>query len=201
MKRYPYKEPWTAPWKVFFDRLRRQDLNWPESLWVCVMVVATLSICGFGILTLLPLIAKVSVALVVAAFGIIGSLVSTSLTLWIWNDTKRRLGKGSYKKIYSELGIPLKIQELRNRPKIKSPPGTRLLSVVEFFYSPKTVEEVFKPLIADWRTEYFDALKQNRTVKARWISARYRYHFAITMGVSRVYALFRSVLSVLSARK
>jgi hypothetical protein len=81
-------------------------------------------------------------------------------------------------------------------PKIKPAPGTKLLSFVEFFYSPETVEEVFKRIIADWRIEYFEALKQNRTIKARWISVRYRYSFVVAMGVSKVYSLFRSIISV-----
>lgn len=85
--------------------------------------------------------------------------------------------------------------------KIELAPGSRLLSIADFFYSAKTVEEVFEPIIADWRTEYFEALKQNRTIKARWISLRYKYDFAKAMGANKAYSLFRGILSALFARK
>src|SRR5438270_807519 len=44
----------------------------------------------------------------------------------------------------------------RSKPsvRVKRPPGVLLLIVVNFFFSRKTVEEVFKPIIADWLTEY-----------------------------------------------
>ncbi len=100
-----------------------------------------------------------------------------------------------YESILEDLLNRRKSLEIARRSKIKSAPASKLLSVVEFFYSPKTVEEVFKPIIADWRIEYFEALKQNRPIKARWISVRYKYHFGMTMGVSKVYSLFQSILS------
>lgn len=70
-------------------------------------------------------------------------------------------------------------------------PGSRYLSLVEFFYSPKAVEEIFKPIIADWRTEYCEALKQRREWKARWISIRYHYRFVQVIGLSKVFSLIK----------
>jgi hypothetical protein len=73
-------------------------------------------------------------------------------------------------------------------------PGGRLLKVVDFFYSRAAVEETFKPIIADWRTEYFEAVLDGRTWKARWITARYSYAFVMAMGLSSVFSIVRSFL-------
>jgi hypothetical protein len=78
-------------------------------------------------------------------------------------------------------------------PNISKAPGGSLLMLVEYLYSPKTVEEVFKPIIADWRTEYFDALKEGQNRKASWISVRYIFSFGMAMGLSKVISVIRSV--------
>jgi hypothetical protein len=79
---------------------------------------------------------------------------------------------------------------------IKGAPGSILLRIVEFFYSPAAVEETFKPIIADWRTEYFDALQGKRVFKARWINLRYIIAFVMAMGLSKFYSLVKSFISV-----
>jgi hypothetical protein len=93
--------------------------------------------------------------------------------------------------------VVLKAIRPRSRQnRINKAPGSNWLSIVEFLYSPKTVEETFKQIVADWRTEYFEALKQGRTCKARWISIRYTFSFIMSMSLSKVYALFKSFKSV-----
>jgi hypothetical protein len=84
----------------------------------------------------------------------------------------------------------------RRTPEIGSPPGAGLLAVVDFLFSPRTVEETFKPLIADWRFEYFEALKQSRVLKARWISVRYVYAFITVMSLSRLLSFLNQLKSV-----
>ena len=79
---------------------------------------------------------------------------------------------------------------------VRNAPGTRLLLIADFLYSPKTFEQTFKPLIADWRYEYFEALKHGRTKKARWISFRYRYSFVMAMSLSKVFSLLKQIRSV-----
>jgi len=79
------------------------------------------------------------------------------------------------------------------RRRIKNAPGLKLLSIVEFFFSPTTVEETFKPTVADWHSEYFEALKQKKFWRARWISVRYTYRFIVAMGLSKVLFAIRSV--------
>jgi hypothetical protein len=76
---------------------------------------------------------------------------------------------------------------------ISKAPGSNLLVLVAYFYSPKIMEEVFKPLIADWRTEYFDALNEGKSTKAKWISVRYIFSFGMAMGLSKVLSVIRSV--------
>jgi hypothetical protein len=67
-------------------------------------------------------------------------------------------------------------------PRIERAPGSVFLIFVDFFYSSKTVENIFLPLVADWRNEYFEALLKGRKWKARWISIRYRYIFIQVIG-------------------
>jgi hypothetical protein len=75
------------------------------------------------------------------------------------------------------------------RVRLQQPPGSIWLSFVDFLYSATTVEKVFKPIVADWRMEYFDALKAKRPLKARWISFRYYWSMLKAMGISQVLSL------------
>jgi hypothetical protein len=100
------------------------------------------------------------------------------------------------KKVFSTMALlekPSKVQAKTVRPLISKAPGSRLLTIVQYLYYPKTVEEVFKPLIADWRTEYFDALKAGKNRKASWINIRYIISFGMAMGLSKILSVIRSV--------
>ena len=77
----------------------------------------------------------------------------------------------------------------------ESAPGTRLLGIVEFLCSTKSVEKVFIPLVADWHKEYFDALTEKRWFKARWISVRYTWSFILAMGLNRLLSFIKSFTS------
>lgn len=78
---------------------------------------------------------------------------------------------------------------------INKTPGATLLRLVNFLYSTGTVEKTFKPIIADWRTEYFEATCQGSFVKARLISAGYAYRFVAAMALSTIYSFLRSLTS------
>jgi len=82
-------------------------------------------------------------------------------------------------------------QSLMQPKKISEAPGSILLSIVEFLYRPTTVEHTFRPIIADWRVEYFDALQQGRVLKARWITFRYTYSFITAMCASKVLSFIK----------
>ena len=75
-------------------------------------------------------------------------------------------------------------------------PGTRLLRLVDFFYHPNTVKCTFKPLIADWQAEYFNAYQENRTVKARWICVRYYWAFFAAIGLTKLFSLVKYLGSI-----
>jgi hypothetical protein len=83
-----------------------------------------------------------------------------------------------------------------SKSSVGKPPGTRWLSFVVFFYSPKTVELTFKPIIGEWQHEIFEALKEKRTIKARWISMRYRWAFLKAMGLSKVWEAIEKVVGL-----
>lgn len=106
-------------------------------------------------------------ALILAFFAVVGSLLAV-------------------------LRFAIEVRMLSNR--IANAPGARYLALVDFLYSPRTVEETFKPIIADWRLEYFNALTEKRKYKACWISIRYSYRFALAMGLSHAYALIRQIV-------
>jgi len=78
---------------------------------------------------------------------------------------------------------------------ISEPPGSKLLLFVDFLFSPRTVEQTFKPLVADWQYEYFEALKQGRTSKASWVSMRYRCLFVWCIGLSKLFSLLKQLKS------
>ena len=70
------------------------------------------------------------------------------------------------------------------------------LSFVEFFCSPKAVEGIYKPIIADWRNECFNALEHGRKWKARWISVRYNCRFIQALGLNKLLSLVRIFRSI-----
>lgn len=79
--------------------------------------------------------------------------------------------------------------------KISSAPGSRLLRLADFFCAPKTMSMTICPLIADWRTEYYEALNQRRIWKARWISFRYYSAFAKALCLRRALNLVKALTS------
>jgi hypothetical protein len=82
---------------------------------------------------------------------------------------------------------------LLGRPNtIKRAPGYRILAAAEFLCSPKTIDQVFEPLIADWQQEYFNALNDNRWLKARWISIRYMWKAGLAFGLCKLFAAVRA---------
>lgn len=104
------------------------------------------------------------------------------------------VGKIIYEKgdIFNKVIFPL-LSPLKRELKVKNAPGHTLLSVADFFFSPTTIENVFKPIVADWRKEFFDALQEGRRWKAQWIRVRYVLSFVMAMGLSKVLSLIRSV--------
>lgn len=78
------------------------------------------------------------------------------------------------------------------RSSIEKAPGFRVLQVADFFCSPKTIDQVFEPLVSDWQEEYFAALNGGRWFKARWISIRYMWKALLAFGLSKLFAAVRA---------
>lgn len=58
------------------------------------------------------------------------------------------------------------------------PPGYRMLAAARFLFSPKTIERVFEPIVADLQHETFAAEHAGESVsRLRFISARYWLSF------------------------
>lgn len=84
----------------------------------------------------------------------------------------------------------------RTPHKILGIPGESILALVNFLYSPAKVEQTFAPMVADWRHEYFEAMRQGREAKARWISLRYRWAFIKVICLSPIFLLVKQLGSV-----
>jgi hypothetical protein len=74
---------------------------------------------------------------------------------------------------------------------ISEMPGARLLQLAQLFFSPATVERTFNPIVSDWRTEYFEAHKEGRVMRAQLISACYTHKFVAAMVLSKAYSFLR----------
>ncbi len=55
---------------------------------------------------------------------------------------------------------------------VHRPPGARLDAFSSFFFSKRTYQTVLKPYLAELQEEYFEALKEGRSRKARWVRLR-----------------------------
>lgn len=56
--------------------------------------------------------------------------------------------------------------------KLRSAPGTKAIWILDFVFSKKAMDEVFRQCVVDMRDEYFTALDQGRRYKGRWIVVR-----------------------------
>lgn len=61
--------------------------------------------------------------------------------------------------------------------KVRRAPGSHLLWLADLLFSRKSVGEVLEDAVIDMRQEYFDALSQGRTGKARWVRIRGTWAF------------------------
>lgn len=70
----------------------------------------------------------------------------------------------------------------RRDRRIVKPPGSVMQSVAEFLCSRKTLEQVVKPIIADMRFEYWEALARGRTKKAAFVRIRALLSLCFALG-------------------
>jgi hypothetical protein len=81
----------------------------------------------------------------------------------------------------------------RAAARITRAPGTYVLNISEFLFSPKTLTMVVNPIIADMQAEYFAALAAGRGYKAIWICARGYWSLVKAIGL---FSLVRTVAAV-----
>lgn len=53
-----------------------------------------------------------------------------------------------------------------------TPPGLRLDGAARWVYSPRTYSNVLQPVLADLQAQYFEALREGRPHKAKWVCIR-----------------------------
>jgi|ERR671923_2919865 hypothetical protein len=82
----------------------------------------------------------------------------------------------------------------RDKRHVVIPPGSKLLTIAEFFYSKKTYTLCFKPIVDDMRQEYFEALCEKRVWKARWMYGLYVWKFFCAMGLNWGFSLLEKIL-------
>src|SRR5579863_4764551 len=72
------------------------------------------------------------------------------------------------------------------RPKsvIIAPPGRRLWQLAEFLCTKKTYNSIFCPLMAEFHHEYFEALNEGRSWRARWVRVLYFGAFFKSAGLN-----------------
>ena len=87
----------------------------------------------------------------------------------------------------------------RDKRHVVIPPGSKLLTIAEFFYSKKTYTLRFKPIVADMQQEYFEALYEKRVWKARWMYGLYVWKFFCAMGLSWGFSLLEKILKTWKA--
>jgi hypothetical protein len=85
----------------------------------------------------------------------------------------------------------------RPRSAITYAPGTTLLAIANFLYSPKTVKLTFEVLIGDLQFEYNEALKEKRRIKAKYIRVRYFFLFLANMGLSKLWSAVSAIKQVI----
>jgi hypothetical protein len=55
---------------------------------------------------------------------------------------------------------------------VSSAPGWKLNSFADLCFSRRTCDEVLLPTLSDMQIEYFEALREGRFAKARWVQLR-----------------------------
>jgi hypothetical protein len=77
-------------------------------------------------------------------------------------------------------------QPLTTKRRIAGLPGARLSFLADIFCSPKTMERVVRPIISDIQAEYFQALAENKKIKAFWVRVRGYWTFWKALGLQTI---------------
>jgi hypothetical protein len=217
--------PPTSPLGIFFDRVRRGDLKGLQFIWVALILgspvagfvwlqyqyldqmLTALKWLGLAVAALVALAAVFFITLFISTSmkGVekriyeSREIIAKRLVAMVASLRAKKTPAVILRSIYASFREVLHSLKSRaveaRRGKIRKAPGTTLLAFAEWVFSEKKVEREFKPIIAEWRYEYYNALVQKRTIKAEWISTRWRYGFFKSMVKTEVLSFFRALLS------
>lgn len=80
--------------------------------------------------------------------------------------------------------------------RLQRPPGTYVRSVLAFLLPKSAFDSIFSQQILDMREEYFEALDDGRSNKARWIVVRDHFRIVITLTAYLAASLGKTVAAV-----
>lgn len=76
-------------------------------------------------------------------------------------------------------------------------PGSWMLAFARFFCTKKDYEHIIGQMIADMRQEHAEALGEGRRLRAAWLRVLYVWRFLNGVGLVKVFALVKALLSFL----
>ena len=83
----------------------------------------------------------------------------------------------------------------RRDVRIYPAPGWTLHRICVWIFSPRTVVEILEPSLSDMQVEFWAALKEGRTAKARWVQIRGYWNFWTTLVMQIPASATRALLS------
>lgn len=81
---------------------------------------------------------------------------------------------------------------------VRRPPGALMLRIAEVLCTSKRLEDVYKPIIADYQHEYFEALKSGNRPRILFVKVRHYWGFLKATGLAAwVFGCVAAVLKYL----
>jgi hypothetical protein len=103
--------------------------------------------------------------------------------------------KTSY--LTTDINSEAESQAIENENSFKCSVGSKWLRVAEFLFSSKTCNEIFYPIVGDWREDYLIALRKGRIFDAIFISVKNYFIFAYTIVIcSKLGRLIEFILKI-----
>ena len=103
------------------------------------------------------------------------------------------MNRGFHSMHYSLWAIISSSDSRRRTSNVSKMPGTRLMALIRFCYSAKTIERIFDPIYADFYEEYFAALAAGKKWHAPWIRVRYYKDFVKAVGLFGIVRLAKTM--------
>jgi hypothetical protein len=154
--------------------------------WVCFFISIFIPAIALGFVSFGVGFIAMLILAVVLLIVIVGPMILAAWAVWICWQVAWQLCQDIFdKKALS------RSRDTTSAVRLHKAPGVILLRIVIFLYSPTAVDEVFMPLIGDWRKENFDALVRGEIWKARWINLRYVMSLVMAMGLTKAFSVIR----------